>query len=374
MRDLRSFLIAGSLAIGLALLPGYARSQFSDGASKIEWNKTVEAGKKEGKVVVSVPASAELKKNIEKAFKQRFGIETELIAGRAAAIVGKIQEESKSGVHTFDIHMGGSESMITGLLSEGILAPLEPAMILPEIKNPNQWWGGHIWIDNAKRYIYSSQAYETENIWYNTDYVKPDEIHSFTDLLNPKWSGKIGYLDPRTPGSGTSIWSFLWKNKGEDYLKKLVGQKLFLSRDQRVLAESLVRGKVTLVIGLTYYSFLPFLKAGLPVKSLPNPRDEVYVSGGSGNITIIKGAPHPNATKVFVNWFLGKEGQEIFSRAMGQGTRRLDVDTQWLKAFGVIAAKDSLAPDQYPKLENQSEDKILKVREPAAEFARKILG
>jgi hypothetical protein len=58
---------------------------------------------------------------------------------------------------------------------------------------------------------------------------------------------------------------------------------------------------------------------------------------------------------------------------MGQGTRRFDVDTHWLKEFGVIAAKDSLTPDQYPKLENQSEEKVFNVREPAAEFARKIL-
>jgi hypothetical protein len=58
---------------------------------------------------------------------------------------------------------------------------------------------------------------------------------------------------------------------------------------------------------------------------------------------------------------------------MGQGTRRLDVDTQWLREFGVIAAKDNLTPDQYPKLENQSEEKILTLREPAAELARKLL-
>ena len=116
---------------------------------------------------------------------------------------------------------------------------------------------------------------------------------------------------------------------------------MFLGRDQRVLAENLAKGKLAVVVGLTYYSFLPFLKAGLPVKPLPNPRDEVYVSGGSGHLSIIKGAPHPNATKVFVNWFLGKEGQDIFGRAMGQGTRRFDVETQWLKEFGVIAAKDS---------------------------------
>src|SRR5437667_8062181 len=87
---------------------------------------------------------------------------------------------------------------------------------------------------------------------------------------------------------------FSWKLKGEDYLTKLARQKLFVSRDQRVLAESLAKGKIAVVVGLSYYSLLPFIKAGLPVKSVPTPRDEVYVSGGSGNVTIIKGAPHPH--------------------------------------------------------------------------------
>ena len=339
----------------------------------VEWEKTVEAAKKEGKVVVSIPSSGELRRGIEKVFKQRFGIDAELNTGSAASIVGKIRQESKSGAPYFDLHMGGGESMITGLLAEGVLAPLEPTLILKDIKDPNNWWGGHIWLDNAKRHIYASQAYQVELIWCNTDFVKPEEIRSLTDLLNPKWSGKIGYLDPRTPGAGSSMWSFLWKLKGEDYLKKLAGQKLFLSRDQRVLAESLARGKIALVAGLSYYSFLPFAKAGLPVKSVAISRDEIYVSGGSGNVAIIKGAPHPNATKVFINWFLGQEGQEVYSRAMGQATRRLDVDTQWLKEVGVAAAKDSLTLDQYTKLENQSEEKVLKAREPAAELARKLL-
>jgi hypothetical protein len=99
-----------------------------------EWNRIVEAGKKEGKVVVSVPASAELRKDVEKIVKQRFGIETELIAGRASSIVGKIQQEAKAGVNNFDLHLGGSESMVTGLLSEGLLESFEPAMVLPEVK------------------------------------------------------------------------------------------------------------------------------------------------------------------------------------------------------------------------------------------------
>jgi len=370
---LRILLWLGGLASFALLGAGGLHAGEAKPSPPVEWERTLEAAKKDGKVVVSVPASAELRRGIEKVFKQRFGIDAELNTGSAASIVGKIRQESKSGAPYFDLHMGGGESMITGLLAEGVLAPLEPTLILKDTKDPNNWWGGHIWLDNAKRHIYASQAYQVELIWCNTDIAKPEEIRSLTDLLNPKWSGKIGYLDPRTPGAGSSMWSFLWKLKGEDYLKKLVGQKLFLSRDQRVLAESLARGKIALVAGLSYYSFLPFAKAGLPVKSVAISRDEIYVSGGSGNVAIIKGAPHPNATKVFINWFLGQEGQEVYSRAMGQATRRLDVDTQWLKEVGVAAAKDSLTLDQYTKLENQSEEKVLKAREPAAELARKLL-
>src|ERR1700747_3453222 len=147
-----------------------------------EWERTVEAAKKEGKVVVSIPASAELRRGIEKVFKQRFGIEAEINVSRAASITGKIQQEAKSGVTYFDVHMGGGESMVTGLLSEGILAPLEPAMILKDIKEPSNWWGGHIWLDIAKRYIYASQAYQVELTWCNTDVVKPEEIRSLNDL------------------------------------------------------------------------------------------------------------------------------------------------------------------------------------------------
>ena len=127
---------------GLAYFAMLGAGELHAGEAKqspaVEWERTVEAAKKEGTVVVSVPASTELRRGIEKVFKQRFGIEAELNVSRAASVVGKIQQESKSGVPGFDVHMGGGESMITGLLSEGILAPLEPAMMLKEIKNfPN---------------------------------------------------------------------------------------------------------------------------------------------------------------------------------------------------------------------------------------------
>jgi ABC-type Fe3+ transport system substrate-binding protein len=71
-------------------------------------------------------------------------------------------------------------------------------------------------------------------------------------------------------------------------------------------------------------------------------------------LAIIKNHPHPNATKVFVNWLLGKEGQEVWTKQMSQPTRRWDVDTQWTAKFGAIAAKDNISLEQWNKVEQIS--------------------
>lgn len=339
-----------------------------------EWDKIVEAGRKEGKVVASIPPSAELRKLMELTFPKRYGIGVEFVPARGGNIIRKMVEEAKAGAQYFDLHIGGTESAITGLLPENVLAPVEPFFMLPEVKDPKQWWGGHIWADNAKRYIHAFVAYQTVSLWSNSDLYKPAEFKSFDDLLNPKLQGKIGISDPRTPGSGNSMWSHMLSIKGEEYMKKYVAQKLFVTRDLRVLAESLARGKIAVTSGIAYSEFFPFIKAGLPVVPLPIPKEGLYISGGYGHLMIFKNQPHPNATQVFVNWLLGRDGQEIFSRAMGVGSRRLDIDTKWLKEFGVIAAKDFLPVDQFTKYENQSEEKVFKIREPGAALARKLIG
>jgi iron(III) transport system substrate-binding protein len=312
---------------------------------------------------------------MELSFPRRYGIGVEFVPARGSTIIRRMVDEYKAGVQYFDIHIGGTESVITGLLPENVLDPVEPYFVLAEVKDPKQWWGGHIWADNAQKYLYAFVAYQTVSLWSNSKEYEPSEFRGFDDLLDPKLRGKIGISDPRTPGSGSSMWSYMNYIKGEEYLKRLVAQKLFVTRDLRLLADNLAKGKIAVTSGIAYSEYLPFIKAGLPVTPLPVPKEGLYVSGGYGHLTILKNPPHPNATKVFVNWLLGRDGQEIFSKAMGVGTRRLDVDTKWLKEVGVIAAKDiPLTMEQFHKLENQSEEKIYKVREPGAAMARKLLG
>src|SRR5262245_23312912 len=348
---------------------------FSQTNASVDWERIVAAARKEGRLAAGIPASADLRKQMEATFKAKFsGIELELSPSSGSQNARNIAEEYKAGIRNFDLSIGGTDTMLYGFVEPGIAEPFEPYLLLPEVKDPKQWWGGHIWGDNkgGKRLIYSFEAFTSDNLWHNTELVKPEELRSYDDLLLPKWKGKIGLLDPRNPGAGHSTWTFLWMIRGEEFLKKLVQQDLLISTNQRLLGEGLAKGKISLTIGISYYTLEPFIKAGLPVKALPVPKEGTYTSNGSGTITIVKNPPHPNATKVFVNWLLGKEGQETFSKAMGQATRRLDVDTKWLGAIGVHAAKDTLSIETYYKLQNHLEDAIDQYRRPAMEIARQV--
>src|SRR5713226_4192349 len=69
-----------------------------------EWEKILDAARKEGKVVASIPPNAELRKGIEETFQKRFGITVESVPGRGAAVITRIVSEAKAGIRYFDLH------------------------------------------------------------------------------------------------------------------------------------------------------------------------------------------------------------------------------------------------------------------------------
>ena len=163
---------------------------------KKDWERVQQDAKKEGAIVVGIPARAELRKQIEAVFKPKFAIDMDLSTARGPQNASRIAAEYAAGVKNFDVFIGGSgtfESLVAG----GMVEPLDALMLLPEVKETKQWWGGHIWEDNlsGNRHLYSFIAEAgTGGLWFNTEAAKPNELRSFDDLLNPKWKGKIGFL------------------------------------------------------------------------------------------------------------------------------------------------------------------------------------
>jgi iron(III) transport system substrate-binding protein len=124
----RNFLFVGLFWVLIFAPPVY--SQQSKDTGSAEWDKLVDAAKKEGKVTVSIPASAEMRKQLEEQFKKRYGVEVETFTARGSAAVRRMADEFKAGVRHFDLHIGGSSSIVSGLLEEGVLDPIEPWLVL----------------------------------------------------------------------------------------------------------------------------------------------------------------------------------------------------------------------------------------------------
>ena len=369
---IRTVKICSAFLVVFAFLSHSLQSFGAQPAS--EWEKTLAAAKKEGIVVVGIPASSELRTAIGEKFKNKFGISIELLAARGPENVTRIVTEFNAGVRYYDILVAGGATPLS-MVAAGAADDFTAYMILPEVKDAKNWWGGHIWEDNvsSKKHIYAFLCYTSETWWYNASQAEPGEIRSYDDLLNPKWKGRIGLLDPRNPGSGQNTWSFIWKTKGEEFLTRLTQQDLLINQNLRQLADGLAKGKLAFTLGLSHYTYEPFIKAGLPVKPVPRIKEGAHANNGSGVITVVKNPPHPNAAKIFVNWLLSKEGQELYGKAMTQGTRRLDVSTEWLKEAGIQGCKDVMTVDEYLRLETHLESSVRKIRTPAIALAAKLL-
>ena len=203
----------------------YAPSCFALPSSAAEWQtdweKTLAAAKKEGTVVVGIPASSELRTAISAQVQRKVRYSGRAVVGPRAGERHAHHHGIQRGVRYFDMLVAGGATPLS-MVAAGAADDFQSYMILPEVKDPKNWWGGHIWEDNvsSKRHVYAFLCYTSETLWYNGSQVEPSEIRSFDDLLNPKWKGRIGFLDPRNPGSGQNTWSFLWKVKGEEFLQQ----------------------------------------------------------------------------------------------------------------------------------------------------------
>ena len=183
-------------------------------------------------------------------FEKKFGVKATPVIGSGGENADKVLAERDTGLYTGDLWMGGSTSMNTRLVPNGALDPIAPLFILPGGDRTNHlWWSGkHLYGDVQQNLIFMFAASPTSYLAYNTTMVNPDEFQSWTDLLNPKWKGKILSRDPTQSGTGVGLMGFYHSPLlGQDFLRKLyTEQDVTLTRDGRQGAEWLALGKFPL--------------------------------------------------------------------------------------------------------------------------------
>ena len=314
---------AGALFLVCTLMtavPHAVRAAEIKPAWQLLWEKTLQAAKKEGQVTVYVHSTytpALESGAFQKAFPE---IKLVSVSGVELQLERRFMAERRAGKNLADVFMVGvlrSYDFYQGKMLE----PIKVALILPEVSDESKWWQKiHHYADPEKKYLfrYVGSA-QLGQIFYNTRLVNPNEFNSFWDFVSPKWKGKIEARDIRTPGTGGSAIRLFYYNTevGPEFVKKLFSETdMTIFRDRRQGLDWLATGKFAICFWCEGVE--KGKQQGLPVESFGLMKEGAALSAGQGFLTLINQAPHPNAAKVFVNWFLSREGQVNFQRALAQ--------------------------------------------------------
>ena len=127
-----------------------------------------------------------------------------------------------------------------------------------------------------------------------------------------------------------------------------------LTRDLQQGTDWLAHGKIHFYIG----SGQPIMKAkkqGLPVDLMPHPLKEGDImGGGSCCMAVMNRAPHPNATKLFINWVLSREGQSAWQKYTEVNSLRMDIPKSDLQVGRRAAKRRELFHAQFRQVQRAS--------------------
>jgi iron(III) transport system substrate-binding protein len=354
--------LLGACSAAAPAPPAATTAPAQSGASAA-WDQLVSAAQKEGKVVVSGPPAPDARTKLPEAFKQRFNIEMEYLAGNSSQLASRIESERAAGQYTIDCSLGGPDTVYGTFIPNKWLDPLKPALILPDVVDPKVWPTGAPWFREPSGDT-SLQIFKTIAPigFVNTTDVKPGDLQTTNDLLNPKWKGKIASYDPSVNGGGLIFGSVVYVTRGAEFAKQLyVGQDVAYTRDYQQIADWVAHDSYPIAIGATPV-YMAQYQGAVPVAQIALSDVKTIVSGGFGIVSLWNKAPHPNAAKVFANWIASKDGTAAYAAIDGSAPVRTDLDASaWLE-------KDLIPKPDGDYFDVYDFDYVMEKRQPIARF------
>ena len=297
---------------------------------KDEWEKVVQAAKKEGQVSIYIYHFEPVLEAFKKAYPQ---IKVVSITGTGNQLASRIIAERRADKYLADVFSSGVSTNFNILYQAKVLDSIRAAFILPEVLDESKWYEQkHSYADPEKQYVfaYLANTYSAQ-LHYNSTLIKGNDFESYWDVLAPKWKGRLLSLDPTLTGVWGPLRLFYHHPAlGPSYVRKFFGSMdIRLGRDDRQLTDWLAQGKFALCLGC---KDAPRAKSqGLPVDSFDTNawKEGGAITASPGSLSVINRAPHPNAAKLFVNWLLSRDGQ-LAVQKLGDpndppNSRRMDI-------------------------------------------------
>lgn len=260
-----------------------------------------ERAKKEGgKLSIYAALSQKSMDVILPAFMKRFpGVTIDHFDATADKLIARHTAELRGGRVLADV-FGGALPYMAQMAEQKLIEPIA----LPEAAAyPAQLKSEHWVATDTQFYI----------IGWNTNLVKKgEEPKGFEDLVNPKWKDII-MGEPRDYQLLIGLAKRKYNNddRAIDLFKKIAANQVEFHRGHSQLVEFLVAGQRAVCFTCYAHHFPPRVKKGAPIQSLLT--EGVGEVGGA--VSILKGAPHPNAAMLWARWAISEEGQRVYAQA-----------------------------------------------------------
>ncbi len=327
-------------------LPNQAASgQAKDSSWQTKWDSILAKARTEGTVVVYTTANPATTNALREALQKKYGINTDFIVGKGEEFMTRIQTERRAGLYLGDVILAGNDTLSGIMKPQGILEPLGPTLILPEVTDPAIWLGTKMPFVDQDQLLLGFASRPNRFIAVNSDTVRAGDIKSYKDLLDPKWKGKITIIDPTVSGGGLywaqTMLAVFGQQEGKRYLEQVVKQEPVITRDKRQQVEWLARNKYPLAVAPDVQTFVEFKTAGAPL-SWETANEGVSLTYSGAVLGLLNQAAHPNASVVFIDWLLSKEAQTLFQVNYGLPSARLDVDKSGIDPAYVVQTTDKI--------------------------------
>lgn len=286
----RTLLQLGAAAVATRSLLG--ASSASAAASD---PKVIEAAKKEGAVALYSSASTGPSNAVAEAFKRKYGINVSVYRAGSADVATRVRTEESAGRPQADalIIEEPALSLLVNYLAE--YDSPERAIIDASYKAPK----------STLIRMYVSQ------LAWNTNAVKPaDAPKDWKDLLNPRWKGRFGSLDPHVTATTLAWQAMVEKLYGPSFLPAFGANTPKLYASTNAMSQAIVSGEIDM--GVTNsFGVIQLKDKGAPIEGV-TPKNTVLFGG---NICVFSKAPHPNAARLFCDFCCSAEGQTIINVA-----------------------------------------------------------
>ena len=360
---MQKFWAATVAAAIAACLAGPAFAQ--DG--KADWAKIVAAAEREGTLVLMSQPNQVFRNLIQTEWPKAYPkIALSVSVVPEQQFLTRIRVEREADKYLWDMGVAGASAGYI-LSKDGIVDPLLPEIVDAKTRDPALWGGwDEAFYDRANKYVLSLTSY-IASPWFNTAHVSPAKVaqQGFKLLLDPEYKGKIAWHDPTVSGGGRNYIELMRKALGESGFKRFVQDQATIVAQQHQVVEEMARDTAWIGIGPPVRSLLaPYAKAGVHIDVATFGRDPAVAvsSTGGSTVYVFNRRPHPNATRVFLNWLLSRDMQFKMATAMDQRSRREDVPETGQPDSVPIKGAKYFAPQREENLALQEKNMAL-VRE-----------